>query len=206
MFTIKTNHPVALESYDHLYPFGTIRDNHSSLRLVEKFVELNIKSVIDIGCAGGAFVEDLLNTGINAVGIEGSDISQKNARASWKSIPNNLFTADATRPFQILFNNTPFKADVITAWEFFEHILEEDLSNVLTNISNHSTIETQLLCSISNFPSLHEEVDLHRTKEELPFWLSLFNKFGFHEDENLRNRYERNYVRYGTHNLILTKK
>ena len=205
MFRVQTNHPVALESYDHIYPFGTIRDNNSNSELIKKLKELGIRTVLDIGCAGGLFVEELLRNNINAIGIEGSDINLKTQRASWVNIPNNLFTADATHPFQIYYKDSKCVFDVITAWEFFEHIEEQDLRYVMENIVAHSHKDTQLLCSVSNFDSPHEEIDLHRTKKECGFWLELFAAHGFFEAEYLYRHYVGNYVRYGSFNLVLQR-
>ena len=204
-FRIQTGHPVALESYDHLYPLGTIQDNHSNSTLVQKLKELKVETLLDIGCAGGGFVEELLENGIQAVGIEGSDISQKMGRAAWGRIPENLFTADVTKPFAIYKTELTIKFNVITAWEFFEHILEEDLWQLFYNIRVHSKLGTLLICSIANFPSPHQGVDLHRTQKDLDFWLKTFEKYGFDRDEEIEKFLEGNYVRYGSYNLVLRR-
>lgn len=207
-FTLSTQHLVAVDSPDHLYPVGTIKDNSTNHTLIQRFKGLDINSVLDIGCAGGAFVEDLLEAGIEAVGVEGSDISQKMGRASWPRIPNNLFLADATKPFVIKVENDLFTFDVVTAWEFFEHVAEDDLSQVMYNIRRHTHSGSQLICSISNFPSPapnKPEIDLHQTREELGFWLELFEEFEFFRDEPYERYYEGNWVRYGTFNLVLRR-
>ena len=204
MITLETNYPVALESYDHIYPLGTMKDNHSNLELIRKFKNLNVKSLLDIGCAGGAFVEDCIKNGIEAVGIEGSDYSLKAKRASWATIPNNLFTADATKPFVLRKDGQRIRFDIITCWEFLEHIEKADLSYVMDNINAHSNSRTQLICSISNFDSPHQGVDLHRTKEPSQFWLSLFRNHGWRRRPNFEVFYEGNWVRYGTYNFVLT--
>lgn len=204
-FQVYTDFPVAIDSYDHLYPLGTLKDNNSNSELVKKLKELEIKTLLDIGCAGGAFVEELLNSGIKAIGLEGSDISLKMKRASWTTIPKNLFTVDVTKPFIIKWDDSPVTFDVVTCWEFFEHIEEKDLPQVLENICQHTTIGSQLLCSIASFPSPHKGVDLHRTKKDIGFWIALLADSGFYKDDALERYYEGNYVRYGSFNLILRR-
>lgn len=202
-FTVETDHPVALESLDHLHPFGTIKDNNSNPTFIEKLQELGVTSLLDIGCAGGRLVEELNKVGITAVGIEGSDLSKNMKRASWETFPDYLFTADATKPFTVKQNDGRFIFDVVTCWEFFEHIEKNDLSQVLDNIRRHTDTYSQLLCSISNFPSPHDGVDLHRTKEDYMFWSNLFKKWGFEDNEFLKNHYSGNYVRQGVFNFVL---
>jgi len=93
---------VAYESLDHIYPWGTKQDNSKNLSFNNALYELiPIKelSVLDIGCSGGGFVKTLLDAGVLAVGIEGSDYSKIRGRAEWATIPGHLFTADVTAPF-----------------------------------------------------------------------------------------------------------
>jgi hypothetical protein len=58
---------------------------------------------MDLGCSGGGLVFDFLLRGHTAVGIEGSDFSQKSQRAEWRLLNQcNLLTADITKPFQVI--------------------------------------------------------------------------------------------------------
>ena len=102
MITISTRSPVAKDSLDHLYPHGTANDNSVlpsfNTKLFNRWPE---PRVLDIGCAGGGMVKSIVDDGGFAVGIEGSNYSQKHKRAEWATIPDNLFTADATRPFTL---------------------------------------------------------------------------------------------------------
>jgi 2-polyprenyl-3-methyl-5-hydroxy-6-metoxy-1,4-benzoquinol methylase len=70
--TVKTNHPVAIYSPDHLFPHGTMRDNSSNPEFNKKLYELfPVKEVrlLDIGCSGGGLVKSILDDGGFAVGI-----------------------------------------------------------------------------------------------------------------------------------------
>ena len=46
-------------------------------------------------------MKSILDAGGFAVGVEGSDYSQRHKRAEWATIPDHLFTTDATVPFQL---------------------------------------------------------------------------------------------------------
>jgi 2-polyprenyl-3-methyl-5-hydroxy-6-metoxy-1,4-benzoquinol methylase len=72
-----TEHKVATESPDHLFPWGTARDNTTDLGFIdeiENYFNKKIKT-LDIGCSGGQLTIDFHNRGHLAIGIEGSDFS-----------------------------------------------------------------------------------------------------------------------------------
>jgi len=222
---VETQHPVAVDSLDHLHPHGTIRDNNSNTRFVEKLsceITASILPrvtalVLDIGCAGGAFVKELNGflTGVDdiplglsefdAIGIEGSDINQKTKRAEWATIPDNLFTADATKPYNILFRGEPALFDCITAWEVLEHIERDDLTMFLGNVVNHSRPGALFICSVANSPSLHDGVDLHRTQEGPDFWIPLIESFGFKRDETLERYFSDCWIRVTDFDFVFRK-
>lgn len=75
MIKIITDHPLALDSDDHHYPDGVHLDNHFNMHFVNS-VENVFKqkiSILDLGCAGGAFVSDMSGRGHVAVGLEELD-------------------------------------------------------------------------------------------------------------------------------------
>lgn len=194
---IKTNFPVAVDSLDHLYPWGTKYDNHSSPPLITE-IENYFKraghpsqgkkiSFLDIGCSGGQFAVDFHNRGHIAVGLEGSDYSVKNKRANWPAHYNNvLFTCDATKPYEILNSNgEKVMFDCISAWEVIEHIHPDCLDQFFLNISNHMKPTSIFLGSVSLVNDFHDgrgefgkKVDLHRavyTKEK--WYNEILNKY-----------------------------
>lgn len=213
-WTIETAHPVAVDSYDHTHPYGTIRDNTTNAQFVKKLRDYlgpreyhNTKGLtLDIGCAGGGLVKDLNNSGaFYAVGIEGSDINQKAKRAEWATMPGNLFTADATKPYRLYWNELPARFDCITAWEVLEHIAKDDLPGFFTNIVNHTWPGTFFICSVANCPSIAEEyavegIDHHRTQEGPEFWLPLIESFGFKRDIDIESYFGGDVVRWVHHN------
>lgn len=190
-FQIATDYPIAADSNDHLYPRGTANDNHANKRFNEKLIRLiggGTVSVLDLGCAGGGMVKMFLDAGHIAVGIEGSDYSQKAQRAAWAFYPGNLFTADATKPFSVSVNGSPHQFDAVTAWEFFEHIKEPDLPGVIDNILRHLKVGGWLIASIADTQVTFNEVNkakviYHHTVKPANWWIDLFASNGMRHDK-----------------------
>lgn len=193
---VETDFPVAFDSLDHLFPFGTAMANFQNVlfnrRLQRLFkAEKRFLRVLDLGCAGGGFVKSFLDVGCLAVGIEGSDFSQKFSRAEWGTLNNRfLFTADITKDFQVnaRTKNALFllKFDVITAWEVLEHISEHDLKNVFQNIKKHLLPTGIVVISTTSRSSISPcgQVDLHRTKQNKAWWIQRAKEEGlFHMPE-----------------------
>lgn len=181
MFRVITDFPVALDSPDHIWPGGTINDNSKNYNFNKYIYSLDIPienrpiHFLDIGCAGGGLVEDFVNDGHLAIGLEGSDLSLKAKRAAWATIPNNLFTCDVTKDYSITYNGELFWADFITAWEVMEHFRPEDVDNVLNNINKHLIDGGYVFGSISYHRS-HDEKH-HRTCKDLKWWQDMFKKY-----------------------------
>ena len=154
MIKINTDYPIAYDSPDHIQPHGTKQDNHTSLGLIEELKQYLNKpsfSIMDIGCSGGQFIVDCNTDGHIAVGIEGSDYSIIHQRANWPLYHNkNLFTADASKPFEVTLLDEPLKFDVICAWELIEHIAPNDLNALFKNIYSHLKRDGIFIGSISD--------------------------------------------------------
>jgi SAM-dependent methyltransferase len=177
---------VAYDSPDHLQPYGTAQDNTTNCRFNSKLLQYippDGLKLLDIGCAGGGLVKSILDEGGFAVGIEGSDYSQKIGRAEWATIPGRLFTADATEPFALFEESPqggrqPLHFNVVTAWEFFEHIGEPRLAGVVDNIKRHLARGGVVLASIATDPCDHLGVSFHQTVREQPWWVATFARLG----------------------------
>lgn len=167
--TIITNKPVAFDSPDYIYPWGTARDNSKNTafnrRLFWWFLEKEKPRVLDLGCSGGGFVKTVLDNGCFTIGIEGSDYSKKNRRAEWATIPDNLFTADITEPFKLLENNKIVKFNIITAWEVIEHIKKDKLKVVFDNIDIHLNPNGIVIMSVSTKNDVIGGINLHQIIE-----------------------------------------
>ncbi len=219
-FTLKAERPVAVDSPDHLSPHGTKRDNSRNPIFNKKLEHLLGRKplwVLDLGCAGGGFVKDCLDQGHTAVGLEGSDYSKKQQRAEWATIPEHLFTCDVSRPFELSclvesnHETTPVQFDVITAWEFIEHIKEENLPQVCQNALRHLRPGGLWIMSVS--PN-HEVIDgrvLHQTVQSAGWWLNFFKQQGFQNHPELVQYFDCDWVRGplqnapGSFHLILTR-
>ena len=61
--TFQTQHPIAVDSPDHLYPTGTANDNSKNLAFVDEVLIWKSKpNVMDLGCAGGQYIIDIFCT------------------------------------------------------------------------------------------------------------------------------------------------
>lgn len=171
-----TDFPVAYESFDHIEPKGTANDNTHGIAFVQRVEEIADGRKIhfaDLGCSGGGLVKDFIDRGHNAIGIEGSDYSQRNKRAEWATIPDNLFTADITKPFFIVEEGITGLCDMITAWDVLEHIQEVNLGVLITNIRNNLKTNGLFVATIATF----EDHPHHVTLKEKDWWLELFKKY-----------------------------
>ena len=184
-FSIDTNYPVAYESNDHIKPYGTKNDNTRSPRFVhacERYFSKHKGKLcfLDIGCSGGGIVFDFLLRGHRAIGIEGSDYSKNAQRACWRLLTDrNLFTADATKPFQLKENANNFSADIISAWEFLEHISEDDLCGLFSNLKAHLKNDGIFVGSVTTIGDCVNEIEYHPTVHPKQWWENKFREFGF---------------------------
>lgn len=234
-FRLLTEHPVAVYSQDHIVPGGTMHDNSRNSRFNKKLYRLLLHispiRICDLGCAGGGFVKDCLDDGHVAIGIEGSDYSTKwdgpggtreerelrkpGRRAEWATIPDNLFTADITKPFEVTVGDPadrmsfrPAVFDVFTAWEVMEHLHESDLPVLCDNVRHHLAPGGIWVMSVSEQPG-----DYHVCVNDRRWWLQLFDRNGFRNRDDLVEQFDVNdWVRGPNHkapmsfHLILSAK
>ena len=95
--------------------------------------------LLDLGCARGKLVADVIESGNAACGIEVSNYCLLRERFEWgnlKSAPY-LFTADITKKFALKTDGNTVLFDIVTLWEVVEHITKDDFSVVLDNIKKH---------------------------------------------------------------------
>jgi len=182
--SVRTDHPVAVDSPDHLHPRGTAQDNSRNRRFNWKLYHLypaldRPLRILDLGCSGGGFVSDCLRDGRVAVGLEGSDYSANWGRAEWPLLGGRcLFTADITKPFEVVSvesaGEKPLTFDVVSLWEVLEHITEKDLAAVFRNILAHLEPGGLVIASISSDGTLVH----HQTVQDPSWWAVMFRKHG----------------------------
>ena len=195
---LDTDHPIADKSFDHLYPLGTARDNTKSPGFNAKLFAMypGQISVLDLGCAGGGFVESVIEDGHIAVGLEGSDYSLKLKRAAWATIPGSLFTCDISHLFILhTGDNTPHLFDVVTAWDSLEHIEMGDLDMVFDNIKYHSKPGALFLMTTTHHASMHQGVALHRTRRNGDWWSAKIESLGFKRSHETEEYFKDNWLR-----------
>ena len=215
---LKAEREVALESPDHLMPWGTKRDNSVNRRFNEKLYALFPRAeqlkILDLGCSGGGFVKSCLDDGCLAVGLEGSDFSKRYRRAEWRTIPEYLFTCDVTANFELSIQTEgepkPLQFDVVTCWEMIEHIAEPDISKVAGNVKKHLAPGGIWIMSVSPNEEVIHGVKLHQTVQPKPWWLRKFAALGFAHSEPHVHYFHTQFVRGpkygapGSFHLVLT--
>jgi len=150
-------------------------------KLYELFPNQRI-SVLDLGCGGGNFVKTIIEEGHIAIGVDCFYIYEKFMPASWNIIPNNLFMCDISSPFQIYQEKDQIKFDVITSWEFMEHLYEEDVNGVMSNIINNLKEKGYYICSIS-----YSQEYGHFCIRDREWWVSKFKEYNLLECEHLKS-------------------
>jgi len=201
--SIETPKPVAYDSPDHIEPVGTAADNSTSRRFNAKlfrYIPPAEVRLLDVGCSGGGLVKSILDAGGFAVGVEGSDYSLRHKRAEWATIPDRLFTTDATVPFQLSEEaggeKKPLRFNVITAWEFFEHIAEENIAGIVANILRHLEPRGIVLASIAPYEQVTEQgVRLHQTVQQKPWWVETFARLGLAHRPAVEDYFHYDWVR-----------
>ncbi len=185
-YELRTRYPVASLSNDHLFPRGTKNDNSTNAEFCRRLCDLYINpytkrlpSVMDLGCSGGGFVRSMLELGCVAVGIEGSDYSKRNARAEWPIIPDQLFTADISKPFLLLWEGIVSTFDVVTLWEVLEHLDLAALEALMVNVHAHTHRGAYLIVSVTSCQDRFEGVDYHATLQPPAWWESFFTSHGW---------------------------
>lgn len=187
---------IAYDSKDHLQPWGTAKDNTICPAFVDKITKKYKFKInfLDLGCAGGGLVKEFYDKGHLAIGLEGSDFSQKSKRAEWSIIPNNLHTCDIIENFYLTQSNfEKIDFDIITAWEVLEHIKEIDIPKVLTNIYNNLKIGGYFICSISGAHEFH-----HETVKSPEWWAIKLNQSYFSIDMDMWKYIHPDWVRDNT--------
>jgi 2-polyprenyl-3-methyl-5-hydroxy-6-metoxy-1,4-benzoquinol methylase len=203
---LNTQHPVAIHSIDHLYPNYIMVDNSQNLRFNAKLYEICKPpiTVLDFGCGGGGMVKTFIDEGNDAVGLEGSDIPKNKGLGEWTTIPNNLFTCDLTYPFVLhTGDNYIYQFDVVTAWEFVEHIEEYDLMCVFENMKAHLKDDGLFIMStpsdITHPPK--RGYDHHRTRRPPEWWEEQITGIGFKRMNEMEGFFGADWVRRERRNV-----
>jgi SAM-dependent methyltransferase len=201
--TLRAERDYAYDSPDHLVPWGTRWDRSTNLRFNEKlwllYPPTQVVKVLDLGCSGGDFVKSCIDDGHFAVGIDGSTFSRDHKRSAWAIIPDYLFTCDITRPFQLFVPSASEERtvafDVVTSWEVMEHIKEDDLAALATNVHTHLRPGGLWIMSVANSEDVRGGLRLHQTVKPRVWWRDKFISLGFAPLEQHGSYFARQFVR-----------
>ncbi|QEU05640.1 class I SAM-dependent methyltransferase [Pseudomonas oryzihabitans] len=183
LFEVKTSHPIAYESNDHLNPDSTLEGIYRNTIFVKHCMDVLGKhfNTLDLGTGSGGIVFEFFMSGINSIGIDGSDFCKKHNIGYWPLIPNKLYTCDITKPYIINSSQSEEKAefDLITMWEVLEHIQEDKLDFLLKNIVLHLKSDGYFMGSISFVPYEDEDGNpYHVTLKPKSWWVKKFDDIG----------------------------
>lgn len=182
-FELKTDHPIALGSNDHINPDSTTEGVSRPTLFVQDCIRVlgSHMKILDLGSGAAGLVFEFAMNGVPAVGIDGSDFCRINRVGYWPLLPNNLFTCDITKPFSFVSQGTEAVTtfDVITMWEVLEHIAEPELAGLFVNIARHLGNEGYFIGSVS----IVEYVDsagspYHVTLKPRDWWKAKFIECG----------------------------
>ncbi|NEU74134.1 methyltransferase domain-containing protein [Hassallia byssoidea VB512170] len=87
------------------------------------------RKLLDIGCSFGDFVHKAVQRGWDAYGV---DISSKAVKRANPDVRDRIICSDVNKPNEALDRQAPF--DLITAWDFWEHIYESDLDQLMAGL------------------------------------------------------------------------
>lgn len=195
---IKTDYPICFESLDYTQPVGAVNDDNCNPLYAEEIESLFGKKVsyLELGCAGASFIDHLVSKGHDAYGIDGTDHPIKVQRSAWLKYHNTrLFTCDLSKPFEII--DAP-KFDVISAWEFMEHIPTESLTFIMAKIYNILDENGIVIFGISM-----AECDHHLSVFPQEKWnREIFSQLFEVGDYTLKNKYREDYI--GDHKSFFT--
>jgi Methyltransferase domain len=132
--------------------------------------EFGVRSVIDLGCASGHWVDAFMRAGADARGIEGSE----SAKASLVCAEDRVKFADLRFPL----TDAPSHADLVMSIEVAEHIEEKYADTFLANIVRY-TPNIILLTAATPGQGGH----YHVNEQPQAYWISKMAALGYQFDE-----------------------
>lgn len=126
-------------------------------------------SVLELGCGGGDMRPFLEAQGIrDYLGVDANSAAFRHS-PHIKGFENHFHLLNLQE--EIDFG---MKFDVVCTFEVLEHICEENLDNIIGTIRRHLGPESIFLGTAS----LQDDLDVHVTVRERPFWLDKFSQHG----------------------------
>lgn len=182
-FELVNERNLAFDSNDFQEPESTTEgmgDASWFIYEIEKLITKKQISFLDIGCGSGALPFQFLKNGHFSVGLDGSDFCKNSKKGYW--IYNDLLkTCDVTKNFHIEINNETRKFDIVTMWEVFEHIPEDQIKSVLSNVFENLEQDGFFIGSISKLEYSNPKTGnvYHVTLMDFSWWKEKFEESGF---------------------------
>ena len=126
--------------------------------LFDAIMKLSPTSVLDVGCGRGFLVRKLNDYGVYTLGVDFSDYAVK------KKLSDAVFLADAKK---IPFGGKSF--DLVVSTDFFEHIPEEDIDKVYSEMKRVSNRVAARIAMLPESPKVNE---YHLTIRDRGWWLN----------------------------------
>ena len=199
MYKLYTHYPHC-EGLDNTKPIGAGNDNTTSsdyIGALEDFFKTQIPpgdplvfDYLELGCAGGQIVLDLVNRGHNAYGIEGTPHPRNGGRSAWVEpvSRNRMFEADVSKPFLLQDSQgTPAKFDIISHWEFAEHLPTKSLHYFTAKLFLHLRKTGRIFSGISPWGNSTNVDKYFRDHPEHGYSPEIMNKMRSHE-QGVRNQ------------------
>ena len=188
---------IAETSNDHLCPTGCVNDNFTNYDLIYKIKKLSnnkLIKILDLGCAGGQFVIDLMAQGNLSVGLEGSSHALNGSgKHNWSEYKDtNLFLCDVVEPFSLYTEDSKkIYFDMIHSSELIEHLQPYDLWKFFNNVKNNLASNGIFCCQISLQPDIRtlgeKMFTLHNSVYPTSIWKKIIKDNGFLPCDNGKN-------------------
>ncbi len=149
--------------------FSFFRLAKAITQIARQIKPLGKSSLLELGCGGGDMRPFLETLGLHDyVGVDGN--------------PAALRYSPHVKGFEAQFHllnlqqeiNFGVKFDVVCTFEVLEHICEENLDYIIGTIRHHLGTNSIFLGTAS----LQDDLDVHVTVRERPFWLNKFRQHG----------------------------
>jgi len=202
---VVTKHPWCVSSADFLQPIGAVNDdttNNEYINTIEEHFQGKKISSLELGCAGGQIVADLINHGHDAYGLEGTPYPLELGRPAWSQYYNTrLFHCDLSKPFRLLDEQgEDYQFDLISHWEFLEHLPTDCLKYFHAKLYLHLKDEGVVLCGICPWGAFTDITQLpvghpDRSEEKLQIYLDDVEARGHahHQSCFFRHQWEADY-------------
>jgi len=136
---------------------------------------LGPRTVLDVGCAYGYLVQELVNRGVDACGFDISDYaiskSVVSSRTWWGMLENSLYWAFV---------------DLVTCTEVLEHLVWYQIKRFFTNASFYAD---RVLALIATHKAEGDKDRSHITLMPLDWWNEVAECYGFRVDASASARF-----------------